>query len=62
MGERGRERRHFDPSTGGRGSQISEFKPSLVYSFKIARATQRNPCLKSQRGRRKEKQSKGENE
>jgi hypothetical protein len=34
----------------GRGRQISEFKTSLVYrtSFKIARATQKNPVLKNQ--------------
>jgi hypothetical protein len=34
---------------GGRGRRISEFKASLVYrvSFRTARATQRNPVLKT---------------
>ena len=37
----------FNP--GGRGRQIFEFKVSLVYrvSFRIARATQRNPVSKT---------------
>jgi hypothetical protein len=34
---------------GGSGSQISEFKASLIYkvSFRTARAIQRNPVLKN---------------
>jgi hypothetical protein len=42
---------------GGRGKWISEFKGSLVYrvSSKTARATQRNPVLKNQKKRKKEK-------
>jgi hypothetical protein len=39
----------FNPSTGGRGRQISEFEASLVYkvSSRTAKATQRNPVLKN---------------
>jgi hypothetical protein len=38
---------------GGRGRQISEFKASLVYrvSFRIARATQRNPISKKNKNK-----------
>jgi hypothetical protein len=37
--------RLYSQNSGGRGRQISEFKPSLVYrmSSRIPRATQRNP-------------------
>jgi hypothetical protein len=49
---------------GGRGRRISEFKASLVYrvSFRIARATQKNPVLenkkKRKKGRKKKKKKK----
>jgi hypothetical protein len=38
----------FNPSRGGRGRLISEFKDSLVYKVtsRTARATQRNPVSK----------------
>jgi hypothetical protein len=40
---------------GGRGKQISELKVSLVYrvSSRKAKATQRNPVLKNQKGGKK---------
>jgi hypothetical protein len=43
---------------GGRGRRISEFKASLVYkvSSRTARATQRNPVLKKERKKKKEKE------
>jgi hypothetical protein len=39
----------FQPHTGGRGRQISEFETSLVYkvSSRTARAIQRNPVSKN---------------
>jgi hypothetical protein len=45
---------------GGRGRQISEFKASLVYrvSSRTARAIQRNPVLKTQKTKSKNKQTK----
>jgi hypothetical protein len=45
---------------GGRGRQISEFEASLVYrvSSRTARATQRNPVLKTQK-KKKKKNRKG---
>jgi hypothetical protein len=45
---------------GGRARWISEFKASLVYrvSSRIARATQRNPVLKNQTKKKKEKKKK----
>jgi hypothetical protein len=49
---------------GGRGRQISKFKSSLVYkgSSRTARATQRDPDLKSkkQKQRKKERKKVGE--
>jgi hypothetical protein len=44
---------------GGRGRRISEFEASLVYrvSSRTARATQRNPVLKKQKKKRKEKRN-----
>jgi hypothetical protein len=43
---------------GGRGRQISEFEASLVYrvSFRTARATQRNPVLKTNKQTNKQKE------
>jgi hypothetical protein len=46
---------------GGRGRRISEFKASLVYkvSSRTARATQRNPGLKTKQNKKeKEKERK----
>jgi hypothetical protein len=45
---------------GGRGRQISEFKASLVYrvSSRTARATQKNPVLKTPKKKRKKKKKK----
>ena len=42
---------------GGRGRRIFEFKASLVYrvSYKTARATQRNPVLKTKTENRQNK-------
>jgi hypothetical protein len=44
---------------GGRGRQISEFEPSLVYkvSSRTARAIQRNPVLKQPKRKRKKKRA-----
>jgi hypothetical protein len=44
---------------GGRGRQISEFEASLVYkvSSRTARATQRNPVLKTPKNETKQKQT-----
>jgi hypothetical protein len=47
---------------GGRGRQISEFEASLVYrvSSRTARTAQRNPVLKTRKGKeRKGKERKG---
>jgi hypothetical protein len=55
----------FNPSTqGGRGRQISEFEPSLVYkvSSRTVRAIQRNPVSKNQRGKKKEKKKRRKKE
>jgi hypothetical protein len=43
----------FNPSTGGRGRQISEFEASLVYkvSSRTARAIERIPVSKKKKGR-----------
>jgi hypothetical protein len=49
---------------GGRGRWISEFEASLVYrvSSRIARATQRNPVLKTKKTKKtKTKQNKQTN-
>jgi hypothetical protein len=45
---------------GGRGRQISEFEASLVYrmSFRAARATQRNPVLKTKQNNNNKKKKK----
>jgi hypothetical protein len=45
---------------GGRGRWISEFEASLVYrvSFRTARATQRNPVLKTKNKKQKAKTKK----
>jgi hypothetical protein len=45
---------------GGKGRQISEFKNSLVYrvSFRIARATQRNPVSKSKNKKQQKQKTK----
>jgi hypothetical protein len=50
---------HYTQHLRGRGRQISEFEASLVYrvSSRIARATQRNPVLKNQKGKRKRKKT-----
>ena len=42
---------------GGIGRQISEFKANLVYrgSSRTARATQRNPVLRNQKGKKKQR-------
>jgi hypothetical protein len=42
---------------GGRGSQISEFKASLVYrvNSRTARAAQRNPVSKKQQKQKRQK-------
>jgi hypothetical protein len=42
---------------GGRGKQISEFEASLVYrvSSRTARAIQRNPVSKNQKGKKNSK-------
>jgi hypothetical protein len=47
---RARHHHAFNPSTGGRGRQISEFEASLVYklSCRTARAIQRNPVSEKQ--------------
>jgi hypothetical protein len=52
----------FNPSSGGRGRQISEFEASLVsrVSSRRARATQRNPVSKSKK-QNKTKQKKQTN-
>ena len=45
----------FNPSTGGRGRQISEFKASLVYrvSSRTVRDTQRDPVSKKKKKKKK---------
>jgi hypothetical protein len=45
---------------GGRGRWISEFEASQVYgvSFRIARATQRNPVSKNQKKKKPKKNKK----
>jgi hypothetical protein len=45
---------------GGRGRQISEFKASLAYkvSSRTAKATQRNPVLKTKTKNRKKERKK----
>jgi hypothetical protein len=45
---------------GSRGRWISEFKASLLYkvSFRTAKATQRNPVLKTKQNKTKQKQNK----
>jgi hypothetical protein len=50
----------FNPSTGGRGRRISEFKASLVYkvSSRTARTIQRNPVSKNKTKQNKTKQNK----
>jgi hypothetical protein len=47
----------FNPSTPGRGRQISEFEASLVYgvSSRTARATQRNPVSEKEKKKKKKK-------
>jgi hypothetical protein len=49
---------------GGKGSQISEFKPSLVYrvSSRIARATQRNPVSKKAKQQQQQQQQQQQNQ
>jgi hypothetical protein len=50
----------FNPSTWETGRRISEFEVSLVYrvSSRIAKATQRNPVLKNQKTKIKNKNKK----
>jgi hypothetical protein len=48
---------------GGRGRQISEFEASLVYrvSYRTARATQGNSCLKTKNKQKKKTKRKNKN-
>jgi hypothetical protein len=48
----------------GRGRRISEFEASLVYkvSSRIARATQRNPVLKTKKKKKKREKKEKEKE
>jgi hypothetical protein len=51
----------FNPSTGGRGRQISEFEDNLIYkvSSRTARAIQRNPVSKNNNNKTNKQKNQG---